>query len=64
MFNRYFTSVYTSADNYEDTDHEQTEPAVMTDLAISVEEVQALLGSLDFTKATGSDGVPARSLKE
>ena len=65
MFNRYFTSVYTSADNYEDTaDHEQAEPAVMTDLALSVEEVQAVLGSLDCTKATGPDGIPARLLKE
>ena len=64
MFNRYFTSVYTSADNYEDTDHEQAEPAVMTDLALSVEEMQAVLGSLDCTKATGPDGIPARLLKE
>ena len=63
MFNRYFASVYTSADNYEDTDHEQAEPAVMTDLALSVEEVQAVLGSLDCTKATGPDGIPARLLK-
>jgi hypothetical protein len=60
MFNRYFTSVYTSADNYEDTvtDLEQAGPAVMTDLALSVEEVQAVLGSLDCTKATGPDGIP------
>ena len=27
MFNRYFTSIYTSADNYENNDHEQAEPA-------------------------------------
>jgi hypothetical protein len=54
----------TSADNYEDTDHEQAEPAVMTDLAFSVEEVQAILRSLDCTKATGSVGIPTRLLKE
>ena len=58
MFNSYFTSAYTSADNYEDTDHEQAEPAVMTDLTLTVEEVQAALESLDITKATGPDGIP------
>ena len=64
IFNRYFTSVYTASDNHEDTDHEQVEPAVITELALSVEEVQAVLGSLDSTKATGPDGIPARLLKE
>ena len=64
MFNSYFTSVYTSTDNYENTDHEQAEPAVMTDLTLTVEEVQALHESLDSSKATGPDGIPARLLKE
>ena len=64
IFNRYFTSVYKTSDNHEDTDYEQVEPAVITELALSVEEVQAVLGSLDSTKATGPDGIPARLLKE
>ncbi|CAB3983378.1 RNA-directed DNA polymerase from mobile element jockey [Paramuricea clavata] len=54
-----------TADNYEDTaDHEQAKPAVMTDLALSVEKVQAVLGSLDCTKATRPDGIPARLLNK
>ncbi len=64
MFNSYFKSVYTSADNYEDTDHELAEPAVMTDLTLTVEEAQAALESPDSTKATGPDGIPVRLLKE
>jgi hypothetical protein len=64
MFNSYFTSVYTSTDNYEDTDHEHAEPAAMTELALSVEEVQAVLGSHDCTKATGPDGIHARLLNK
>ncbi len=36
----------------------------MTDLTLTVEEVQAALESLDSTKATGPDGIPARLLKE
>ena len=75
MFNNYFSSVYTSdkcADD--DTVCQEVEP-VMTDLTLTVEEVQAVLENPDstnsnsnlfhtFTKATGPDNIPARPLKE
>ena len=35
-----------------------------TDLCLTVGEVQSILESLEVNKATGSDGIPARLLKE
>ncbi|CAB4017824.1 Hypothetical predicted protein [Paramuricea clavata] len=36
----------------------------ITDLNLTVYKIQAVLEALDVTKATGSDGIPARLLKE
>jgi hypothetical protein len=47
----------------DDTVCQEVEP-VMTDLTLTVEEVQAVLENLDSTKATGPDNIPARLLKE
>ena len=64
MFNNYFSSVYTSDKCVDDdTVCQEVEP-VMTDLTLTVEEVQAVLENLDSTKATGPDNIPARLLKE
>ena len=42
---------------------ESDEP-IMTDLIFSEAEVSCVLRSLDSSKATGPDGIPARLLKE
>ena len=64
MFNNYFSSVYTSDKCVDDdTVCQEVEP-VMTDLTLTVEEVQAVLENFDSTKATGPDNIPARLLKE
>ena len=50
MFNNYFSSVYTSDKCVDDdTVCQEVEP-VMTDLTLTVEEVQAVLENLDSTK--------------
>ena len=63
LFNRYFTSVFTS----DSSPHYACKPddtPNITDVNLTVYEVQAVLEALDVTKATGSDGIPARLLKE
>ena len=37
---------------------------MLSEIILTVEEVQALLETLDVTKATGPDNVPARLLRE
>ena len=64
MFNSYFASVFDSDDSLrEETSHELETP-VLSEIILTVEEVQAVLETLDVTKATGPDNVPARLLKE
>ena len=46
----------------DDTVCQEVEP-VLTDLTLTVEEVQAVLENLESTKATGPDNIPARLLK-
>ncbi|CAB3992988.1 Hypothetical predicted protein, partial [Paramuricea clavata] len=64
MFNSYFASVFDSDDSLrEETSHDLETP-VLSEIILTVEEVQAVLETLDVTKATGPDNVPARLLKE
>ena len=64
LFNSNFTSVFSSEDlQFEDTSSPARE-LMTTDLCLTVGEVQSILVSLDVNKATGSDGIPARLLKE
>ena len=58
FFNTYFASVFTS-DNLNRTDN-----PVLTELNLTELEVETLLNSLDTNKATGSDEIPARLLKD
>ena len=63
LFNRYFTSVFTS----DSSPHYACKPddtPNITDVNLTVYKLQAVLEALDVTKATGSDGIPARLLKE
>ena len=71
LFNRYFASVFTnnSTNNSINSgnagsnicDMDQTAP---NDIRLTASEVQAVLKSLDVSKATGSDEIPARLLRE
>ena len=66
LFNRYFASVFTeSSPEFEELneiyDSNQT---ALTDLSLTNDEVRAVLLSLDVSKATGPDGIPARLLRE
>ena len=63
MFNRYFASVFESDDAVNDTSYE-SKALVVSEIILTVEKVQAVLETLDVTKATGPDNVPARLLKE
>ena len=59
-----FFSVFDSDDSLrEETSHDLETP-VLSEIILTVEEVQAVLETLDVTKATGPDNVPARLLKE
>jgi hypothetical protein len=42
----------------------KTSVTEISDIELSVEEVSNCLSSLDTSKATGPDGIPARILKE
>ena len=63
MFNQYFASVFSRKKANEEGVMESDEP-IMTDLIFSEAEVSCVLRSLDSSKATGPDGIPARLLKE
>ena len=63
LFNRYFASVF----NESSTPQQRTctsDLPILTDLSLTVEEVKDCLCSLDCSKATGTDGIPAKLLKE
>ena len=62
FFNTYFASVFTS-ENLPVQHPNRTDP-VLTELKVTELEVETLLNSLDTNKATGSDEIPARLLKE
>jgi hypothetical protein len=68
LFNRYFSSVYTiTEDSRLDASCEVTEciaDTLVDSLTLSVTEVQEILKTLDISKATGPDGIPAKLLKE
>ena len=66
LFNRYFASVFTESSlEFEELneiyDSNQT---ALTELSLTNDEVRAVLLSLDVSKATGPDGIPARLLRE
>ena len=63
LINRYFASVFESDDAVNDTSYE-SKALVVSEIILTVEKVQAVLETLDVTKATGPDNVPARLLKE
>ena len=63
FFNTYFASVFTS-ENLPVQDANITDDPLITELDLTELEVQTLLSSLDTSKATGSDEIPARLLKE
>lgn len=67
LFNQYFTSVFTTYYPPYDSNTSRkpdNPPNVMTDITLTEREVLSVLESLDVTKATGTDGIPARILKE
>ena len=63
LFNIYFVSVFSPGDSHEAPTPPPDEPC-MTELSLTVPEVQSILERLDVTKATGPDGISARLLKE
>ena len=63
MFNHYFASVFSRKKANEEDVIESDEP-IMTDLTFCEAEVSYVLRSLDSSKATGPDGIPARLLRE
>ena len=63
LFNRYFASVFESDDAVNDTSYE-SKALELSEIILTVDEVQAVLETLDVAKATGPDNVPARLLKE
>ena len=63
LFNTYFASVFTTENLPVQYPNMSYDP-VLTDLSLSELEVEILLTSLDTNKATGSDEIPARLLKE
>ena len=63
LFNTYFASVFTTENLPVQYPNKSYDP-VLTDLSLSEVEVEILLTSLDTNKATGSDEIPARLLKE
>uniref|UniRef100_A0A1X7THZ7 Uncharacterized protein n=1 Tax=Amphimedon queenslandica TaxID=400682 RepID=A0A1X7THZ7_AMPQE len=64
LFNLFFHSVFLSADTPVPTPSSLDCPnPLMADIEVSVHDVFSTLISLDPTKATGIDGIPARLLK-
>jgi hypothetical protein len=58
MFNHYFASVFSRKKAYEEGATESDEP-IVTDLTFGEAEVSYVLRSLDSSRATGPDGIPA-----
>lgn len=66
LFNRFFQSVFKStysATSDKDTPSDNPTHPALRSISISQQEVFDCLSSLDPTKATGPDGIPARVLK-
>ena len=63
FFNIYFASVFTYK-NLPDAHLDETVDPVLTELVLTELEVETLLSYLDTNKATGSDEIPARLIKE
>ena len=64
LFNSYFSSVFvpsTDTDNNLDSFDSDTQ---ISDITLTTEEVVACLYNLDISNASGTDGIPARILKE
>ena len=68
LFNRYFVSVFTSDPvTCKSVDKQDAGPDVdlmLSDLTLTVTQVLDVLANLDASKATGSDEIPAKILKE
>lgn len=63
LFNTYFASVYSRGEPTVTSNSVVPEPTTCQ-LTLETGEVQNVLESLDVTKATGPDGIPAKLLKE
>ena len=63
LFNRFFSSIFSSCSPPLYISEPDNAP-VITDLTLTVDEVQSVLEKLDTTKATGPDDIPARLLRE
>ena len=63
LFKDYFASVFESDDAVIDSTYEPNAP-VLSEIILTVEEDQAVLETLDATKSTEPDDIPARLLKE
>ena len=63
FFNKYFVSVFTSENLPQEIPNEVNDP-IMSDIVITEQEVESFLSTLDTNKATGSDEIPAKLLKE
>ena len=63
LFNTYFASVFSRGEASETYNTAVPEPTTCQ-LTLTVGGVQTILESLDVTKATGPDGIPAKLLKE
>ena len=63
LFNSYFASVFSQSATLKTPKCTAPEPTTCQ-LMLAVGEVQTILESLDVTKATGPDGIPAKLLKE
>ena len=68
LFNQYFASVFASdqgipAPERENVQLQDSNP-FLTDVSLSVSQVELILRNLDTSKATGPDELPARILKE
>ena len=65
LFNSYFVSVFTSPSEIRTLSaHFTSSRPTLNELEIPVEMVLTSLKQLDINKATGSDGIPVRLLKE
>ena len=66
LFNTYFCSVFTSPNTVPSTipSNPNRSDVEISDVHLSVEEVELCLAGLDSSKASGPDGIPAHILKQ
>ena len=66
LFNTYFCSVFTSPNTVPSTmpSNPNRSDVEISDVQLSVEEVELCLAGLDSSKASGPDGIPAHILKQ